>query len=372
MAGVVVLLIVVGVGSFYAGQATSSSATVTSTVTSMAQSTAADQALYQAAQNEGSLVVYGSIDADQFAVVQNAFTSEYPGISVQYTNLSPSQAYTRISTEISASGHSADIDIQDGIAPTLEAAGYVIPYFAPAAASFPKASWDSQNASTPIVNLPQTMVYNTKMLTPSQLPKTLTDLTDPQWKGKIVMHDPTLGTGGTHYWSTLSTVLGNDTVNNFLKALKSNVNPTLVPSPSSTESDVATGQYAIGMEVFLTDVVGDINNNASVAPLLIQGLPLVTAPSDGIILKGAQHVNAAKLLIDYLASPAGQTVIGDVTNVLPQSSIRIPVSPTVQTVYSLASLTAKYAPGTSIAYIPSNVFTGTAGDRATYTAIFKP
>jgi iron(III) transport system substrate-binding protein len=260
----------------------------------------------------------------------------------------------------------------DGSVPQLVAVGDVIPYVAPAAAGFPKASLDPTNSSTPILLLPQTMVYNTKMLTPSQLPKTLNDLTDPQWKGKIVMHDLTLGTGGTRYWGALSTVLGNSTINNFLTALKANVNPTLVPSPSATESNVATGQYAIGMQVFLTDIVGDINSNHPVAPLPLQGIPIITTVSDAAVLKGAQHPNAAKLLVNYLASPAGQTVIGNVTNQLPQSSIRLPVDPNVKTVYTLASLVAKYEPGTTVTYLPNSVLLGVSSYQKVYTPIFKP
>jgi iron(III) transport system substrate-binding protein len=216
------------------------------------------------------------------------------------------------------------------------------------------------------------MVYNTKMLTPSQLPKTLTDLTNSQWKGKIVMHDPTLGSGGTKYWATLSTIMGNTTVNDFLKALKTNVSPTLVPSPGTTETDVANGQYAIGMEVFLTDTVGDINSNSSIAPLPIQGLPVITTISDAAVLKGAQHPNAAKLLTDFLSSPARQTVIVNVTNVLPQSSILLPISPNVQTVYSLTSLISKYEPGATVSYVPNSVLTGSNSYKATYASIFSP
>ncbi len=366
----VVVVILVGAGAFYAGQASVSRSTITSTVTASGQGSSADQALYQLALKEGSVTVYGTIDADQFAFYASAFNAAYPGISVQYTNVSPSQAYTKITTEISASGHSADMITIDGLAPSLQKVGDIVPYVAPGAADFPQAALDPSNATTAILNLPQGCVYNTKLVPASQVPKTLSDLTNPQWNGKMAMHDPTLGTGGTHYWATLSTILGNTTVNNFLTQLKANVNPALIPSPGATESDVASGEYAIACEVFLTDTVGDILNNATVAPLPLQGVPLVTSPSQAAVLKGALHPNAAKLLIDFLASPSGQATIGDVTNIIPTSSPRIPINPNVQVPWSMATLISKYDPGATVAYVPASILLNSGGYQATYKSIF--
>jgi iron(III) transport system substrate-binding protein len=368
----VVIVILVGAGAFYAGQASvSRGTTITSTVTASAGAgNSADQALYQLALKDGSVTVYGTIDSDQFAFYVSAFNVVYPGITVNYVSVSPSQAYTRITSEIAASGHSADMITIDGLAPSLQAAGDIIPYVAPGAADYPQAALDHTNATTAITNLPQGCVYNTKLVPASQVPKTLSDLTNPQWKGKMAMHDPTLGTGGTHYWATLSTVMGNSTINNFLTQLKANVNPTLMPSPGGTESAVASGQFAIACEVFLTDTVGDILNNATVAPLPLQGVPLVTSPSVGAILKGAQHENAAKLLIDFLASPAGQAVVGDVTNIIPTSAPRIPINPNVQVPYSMNSLISKYDPGANVTYVPASILLNSSSYQATYKSIF--
>lgn len=384
IAGVVVVIVIVaGVGIYYATQApasNTSSTTPPTTTSSMmshttsSSSTAADQALYTAAQAEGgTLVVYGSVDADQFTQLSKNFSSVFPGITVQYTNFSPSQIFTRISSEEAASGHSADLVIVDGLMPQLQSAGYVVPYVAPGAAGFPKQFLDPTNSSTPINLLPVTMVYNTQVLSASQLPQNLTDLASARWSGKIAMHDPTLGTGATHYWAALSTILGNDTVNNFLKSLRANVSPKLMPSPSGTESAVSSGQFAIGFQVFLTDVVGDINNGAPVAPFALKGIPVLTTVSAATILTGVQHPNSAKLLVDYLASSSGQTALGNVTNQLPKSSIRLPVSTTVQTIYSLNSLVAKYLPGTNIVTMPNSVLATAANNayKATFTAILK-
>lgn len=366
----VIVVILVGAGAFYAGQSSVSRATTT--ITEGGGASTGDQALYQKAIQEGqtTVTVYGTIDTDQFVFYETAFNAVYPAINVQYTSVSPSQAYTKITTEIAASGHSADMITIDGLAPHLNQVGDIIAYVAPGTASYPKTALDPSNTTTAITNLPQGCVYNTKLVPASQVPKTLSDLTNPQWKGKMAMHDPTLGTGGTHYWATLSTVLGNSTVNNFLTQLKANVNPTLMPSPGGTESAVASGTFAIACEVFLTDTIGDVLNNATVAPLPLQGVPLVTSPSVGAILKGAQHPDAAKLLIDFLASPAGQTVVGDVTTIIPTSSPRIPMNLNVTVPYSMTSLIAKYDPGANLTYVPASILLNSSSYQATYKSIF--
>ena len=61
-------------------------------------------------------------------------------------------------------------------------------------------------------------------------------------------------------------------------------------------------------------------------------------PSNSMIIKNAQHPNAAKLLTDFMASPAGQVAWGNI-------DVRTPVNPNVAAKWSFSSELKSFDPG---------------------------
>ena len=236
--------------------------TSTSTITSTSTSTSTvdpDAALYQAALKEGTVIVYGSPTAQQFANITAAFNAKYPGINVQYTSYQPPQATPLINTQLATQGYSADIAFQAATTVyPLEQSGDALPYVSPYSSSFPKAVLDPLNESTPIIQLALGWVYNTQMIAPANVPTTMAQVANPQFKGEVVMNDPTTGTAFTQYWASLEGVLGNATVVNFLTSLKSATSPTILPTTTSCATDVAGGAHAICLAGYMQDAAPDI------------------------------------------------------------------------------------------------------------------
>jgi len=341
----------------------SSSSTTSSTSTT---STNPDAALYQAALAEASVVVYGAPTAVQFQNITAAFNAEYPGINVQYTSLQPPAAVPQVESEESAQGHSADVLLQAATTMyTLEPAGSVCscvsPYVSPYASGFPKAVLDPLNQSTPIIELAFGWAFNTNMISAANVPTTMGQVANSQFKGEVVMNDPTTGTAFTQYWASLEGVLGNSTVTTFLQDLKTATDPVIVPTTTSCMNDVATGAYAICLGGYMQDAAPDIQQGAPMKFLNITGLPLMLTPSNAAMLKNAQHPNAAKLLIDFMASPTGQTAWGNI-------NVRTPVSQTVTAKWSLASEIATFYPGagTQIYFPTPTVATSASAWAATF------
>jgi iron(III) transport system substrate-binding protein len=365
IAAVVVVVVIIAIAAVYVGRGTTSNTSTSSTTsvssTSASSSTTSnasttstntDAALYQAALKEGSVVVYGSPTAVQFANITAAFNAEYPGITIQYTSLQPPQAVPQVESEMSAQGHSADVLLQAATTMyTLEPAGSVCscvqPYVSPYASGFPKAVLDPLNESTPIIELAFGWAYNTGMISAANVPTTMAQVANSQFKGEIVMNDPTTGTAFTQYWASLEGVLGNSTVTTFLQDLKNATDPAIVPTTTSCMNDVASGAYAICLGGYMQDAAPDIQQGAPLKFLNITSLPLMVTPSNAAILKNAQHPNAARLLVDFMASPAGQTAWGNI-------DVRTPVSQTVTAKWSLASEIATFYPGAgTLVYFPT-------------------
>jgi iron(III) transport system substrate-binding protein len=335
---------------------TSSSSTASTSTTNM---TSVDEALYQTALSEGTVVVYGSPTAAQFANVTAAFNAVYPNINVQYTSLQPPQAVPEVESQESAQGHSADVLLQAATTMyTLEPSGSVCscitPYVSPYASSFPKAVLDPLNMSTPIIELAFGWAYNTNMITPANVPTTMAQVANAQFKGDIVMNDPTTGTAFTQYWASLAGVMTNATVYGFLQSLKNATAPTVVPTTTSCMNDVASGAYAICLGGYMQDAAPDIQSGAPMKFLNITGLPLMITPSNAAVLKNAVHPAAAQLLIDFMASPAGQTAWGNI-------NVRTPVSQTVTAKWSLNSEIKTFDPGAGPqTYFPTLQVAGSA------------
>ncbi|HVC27560.1 MAG TPA: extracellular solute-binding protein [Nitrososphaerales archaeon] len=363
---VVIVVVVIGIAAVALLPSTKSSSTTSSTSTTSTTSTNRDAAVYQAALTDGSVVVYGSPNAAQFANITAAFNAVYPGITVHYTSLQPPQAVPQVESEESAQGHSADILLQAATTVyTLEPAGSacscVKPYVSSYASDFPKAVLDPLNQSTPIIELAFGWAYNTNMISAANVPTTMAQVANAQFKGEIVMNDPTTGTAFTQYWASLEGVLGNSTVTTFLHDLKNATSPTIVPTTTSCMNDVASGAYAICLGGYMQDAAPDIQAGAPMKFLNITGLPLMLTPSNAAILKNAVHPNAAQLLIDFMASPAGQTAWGNI-------NVRTPVSLTVTAKWSLTSEIAAFYPGagTQIYFPTPQVATSASAWAATF------
>ncbi len=376
IAGAVVLIVIIAVGAYVvlsssAGGTTttttgsssssvttsSSSSIMTTTTTSSSGSSSSttssssadpDAALYQLAKQEGSVVIYGSPTAQQFANITAAFNAKYPGITVQYNPLQPPQAIPKINTELQTQGYSADMALQAATAIyPLEQAGTVMPYVSPYTSSFPKDVLDPLNQSTPVIELALGWVYNTKLIAPADVPTTMAQVANAKFNGEVVMNDPTTGTAFTQYWATLATTLGNSTVYTFLQNLKSTTNPTILPTTSSCANDVGTGAHAICLAAYMQEAAPDIQLGQPLKFLNITGLPLLITPSNAAIIKNAQHPNAAKLLADFMASPAGQVAWGNV-------DVRTPVTPNVNAKWSLSSELNNFFPGHgTLTYFPT-------------------
>lgn len=356
------------VASSSSSVASSSSSTTSSSSTSTVNQTAVDQALYATALSKGetTLVIYSSLTTSQFPALQAAFNALYPKISLQFTNQAPTTAITLISSQEQAQGYSADIaQFSYTTDYTLYQDKYIVPYVSPWISTFPasaSSALDPLNMSTPTYALPTVFEYNTNLL--KVPPTTLAQISSNLYKGQIIMLDPTTGTSATAYFGTLSNVLGNATVTSFLQALHTNVNPALTTSQTAVTSDVAAGQYSIGLVALLTDAIPDIQAGAPIGFINVPGVPVMIAYTNTAILTGTKAPDAAKLFIDFVTSPAGQLAIGNINT-------RFPINTNVQSTYNLATSLNQYAKGQTTYQDPDLHYFSVATEFQTeYTNIF--
>ncbi len=291
-----------------------------------------------------TLTVYGSIDTSDMQTVIKDFQENYSYITVNYLEMTPPTAFSRITTELQANQSSADVAfITKSLMNPLKSAGDLIPYNSTQTSNYPAAYYDPKGYFATAVLLPVVFSYNTQLVSQSSLPSTLANLSSPAWKGKVIMLDPSLGSTGTQYLlSLLPYAGGNATWTSWVHALEANVQPTVTSDTTTVATDVSQGTYSIGIVTYLHDVVRLKNQGAPISWYLPKGVPLLTAPSAIGIVKGTKHLAEAKLFEDFMLSRDAQITFGN-------SAVRFPAYPGV-----LARNTVEgAAPGATVTLFPS-------------------
>jgi iron(III) transport system substrate-binding protein len=167
-------------------------------------------------------------------------------------------------------------------------------YDSPMNKDFPKGAIDPDlgpRARNHIVGI----VYNKSIIKPADAPKSLEDLVDPRYRGKLVMADPTLHTTTAQWLTNLHKLIGNEKTEKFVRDLAA-MKPTLVESFNPAADRVTSGEFPIGITyiyyVYLNGIKG--------APLdYVRTGRFLGDASYLSLFRKAPHANAAKAFIDF-------------------------------------------------------------------------
>lgn len=254
---------------------------------------AADQALIDKAKAEGKVTFFANITAIEPILAD--FNKKY-GIKAEYTRISSNKFIATILTEHAAGKLTADIlQAPIPVMDMLKEKGVLASYTSPAAAGYPK--WANDDGKIQSFGIEYAaLIYNRELVKPADVPKTYQDLTDPKWKGKIVMADP------SSHPSTISWLIGlkENVIKSdaewmaFLKGLAAN-KPMFVASFGPTPAPIESGEKLIGLSMpkyIITKAPAPLDW-AKVSQ------PMMGTPRGMAITAGAPHPNAARLFFDY-------------------------------------------------------------------------
>jgi len=183
----------------------------------------------------------------------------------------------------------------------LKQKGVLSPYRSPAAEEIPAKFRDREDYWTGFAARSRVLVYNTNMLKEDQLPKSIFELTDPKWKGKVALGYPLFGTTATHV-AAMYAFLGKEKTEKYLQELKQN-EVVIVDGNAVSRDMVVAGQMPIGF----TDT-DDVNVAvASGKPVKMiypdaDGIGTLFIPNTVALIMNGPNPAEGKKLIDYLLS----------------------------------------------------------------------
>ena len=263
------------------------------------------EALVAKAKAEGKVTFYANITAIE--PVMEAFTKKY-GVKGEYTRISTDKYVATVATEHEAGKLMADVlQAPMPILDILKAKGVLASYKSPAAANYPE--WTRKDDAIQIFGIEYVaLLYNKELVKPGDMPKKYEDLTDPKWRGKIVMANP------TSHATTISWLIGlkekvfatDDAWMKFVKGLAAN-KPMFVSSFGPTPAPIESGEKLIGISMpkyILTKAPAPLDWARVEQPLL-------GTPRGMGIPKKAPHPNAARLFFNYWLSMESAKILAE-------------------------------------------------------------
>jgi iron(III) transport system substrate-binding protein len=249
------------------------------------------------------VVLYSANDDTVNKLVAEGFKKE-TGITVNVVSTGSGVLFRRIASEQS----NPQADVVWGVSAALlkQNGKFFQPYAVkgreavPAEYRDPNNLWIGTNLQVVVIN------QNTKAIDAASGPKTWQDLLDGKWKGKIAYTDPAnsgfsyaAATGLLTYWGD------NDAAWNKLSSLVANAK--ILNRSTLVFDGNGSGEYPLGISLEYAGYLWAHN-----------GAPVkVTYPTEGTValaegaavLKGAPEVDAARALVDYLASKPTQEML---------------------------------------------------------------
>src|SRR5437762_5668075 len=144
--------------------------------------------MLEGAKKEGRLILYTGMDTDEANQYAREFTKRYPFIKPEIFRSSGESVQTRFLTEHRANVHNADI-FQTSIVQVyqLKNTGLLGKYVSEESHAYGEGFKDPQGYWTAFYLIPYVIGYNTRLVSPKDVPSSYEDLLHPKWKGQIAL-----------------------------------------------------------------------------------------------------------------------------------------------------------------------------------------
>jgi len=277
----------------------------------------------EAAKREGQVNIYPA--HNQAAIVDaGVFQKRYPEIKVVQVVVQGAVAIQRILSERRAGKYLADVQIGGGVVPVQLYRSKALDNIKPALILpevLDESKWwqgkhnyvDPEDKYTfNYIAAPSTVTiyYNTQLANPKDF-KSLRELLNPKWKGKIVTYDLRGGGpgGGTIRFIYYHPKLGPE----FIRRLFGETEITLNRDGRQATDWLATGKFSICFVCNFNDIQRAKGQGLPVDSFsfgAIEGMAGITAEGGSVsLMNKASHPNAAKVFINWLLSREGQITV---------------------------------------------------------------
>jgi iron(III) transport system substrate-binding protein len=285
---------------------------VPATFAATASMTPAQLALYQGADRE-KILVEGAKREGQFTLYTShtwfrtfvkEFEKKYPFVKASEWRNDSKNVIRKVVEEAKAGRMLVDVveTTADGMG-IMKREGLFQEYYSPEARYYPnelKPRGKSGFFYLPNRETYNSLGFNTKVIPPAGAPRTLRDLVDPKWKGKMAITNTTTG---VRWVGNVLETLGRE----YLDKLAEQDVSVQDMAPAALINLVASGEVPLSPTIFDANVTLAKQKGAPVEWRALE--PVVTTVGSAALLAKAANPHSALLFIDYLLSKEGQQLI---------------------------------------------------------------
>src|ERR1051325_450351 len=260
--------------------------------------------LVDGARKEGVAYYFGSSGASDIQELIKGFNKNYPYIDVRYARLGGPSVVSKVTTEYRAGVFNVDlISVRGTLIPDLMSNKVIAKYRSPMTAFLRKGYFDTEGYLSGYYATGYTLVYNTNLVKPAEVPKSFDDLLHSRWKGRLVMDRE------EYDWlAAMIDLMGESRTTVFFKRLVTEQGLKFKRGHSLITQLVAAGEHDLLIDGYVHSA---IQFKAKVAPInfVFMNPTAVKPPSSVAIAARAPHPYAAALLADYHLSKEAQEIM---------------------------------------------------------------
>jgi len=192
----------------------------------------------------------------------------------------------------------------------LKHSGVLASYQSPNAQGIPARYKDPEGYWTGFGARARVFIYNTQLLKASEVPKSIFELTQPQWRGKFVIGNPVLGTMAAHH-TALFAILGDESARVFFRALADN-QVRIVVGNTAVRDEVSQGEVPLGI-TDTSDVYEAIADGKPVAMSFPDqdGIGTLVIPNTIALIANSPHPEQARRFIDFMLRPETERILSE-------------------------------------------------------------
>jgi iron(III) transport system substrate-binding protein len=269
------------------------------------------------------LVIYSPHGSDMLSAFEARFEELYPQIDVQWLDMGSQEVLDRVRSERA----NPQADIWWGApGPLFETAaqeGLLEPYEPSWAAGVPAEARSADAYWFGTYLTPEVIAYNTRLVSPGEVPQDWEDVLDPRWQGRVIIRDPVAS-------GTMRTIFGmfilrsiretGDTAAGFdwLRRLDAQTRDYAL-NPTMLYQRLGRGEGALTLWD-MPDIEELKEKTAYPIDYIFpsSGTPV---PVDGVaIVRGARNIDGARTFIEYIGGLEAVTRAAHVFHRLPARS----------------------------------------------------
>jgi len=261
-----------------------------------------EKTLIEGAKREGQLTLYDS--HTWFRTYVKEFEKKYPFITVSEWRNDSKNLIRRAMEEFSAGRALVDVieTTSEGMG-LMRRDGLFQEYFTPEARFYPDTVMAKGKTGVFYLGDRETynsLGFNTSLIAANDAPKSLKDLLDPKWKGKMSI----AGTStGVRWIGSIVEVMGRE----FFDKLAEQEIKVQDMSGAALAGLVASGEVPLSPTIFDADVTVAKQKSAPIEWRALE--PVVTTVGYSALSSRAPHPHAALLFLDYVHSKEGQQLM---------------------------------------------------------------